>query len=88
MLSSAAGIVGLQHFYLGRWLEGLLDVGLALGWLSALMTGEWTWFLLLLSAAAGHALMATILLLTGNYRDGAGLRVCYPGQRLATRRIG
>jgi hypothetical protein len=37
---------------------------------------------LLLVADFGHSLTTTILLLTGNFRDGEGRLVCYPGQKL------
>jgi TM2 domain-containing membrane protein YozV len=87
VLSSIFGFVGIQHFYLGRWGEGLLDVGLTIGWISALLTGHVLWLLLFLVADGGHVFVVTIMLLTGNYRDGDGLRVCYPGQRLAPRLI-
>jgi TM2 domain-containing membrane protein YozV len=87
-LSSALGWVGAQHFYLGRWAEGLLDVGLTLGWIAAFAAGELLWGVLFLVADLGHALVATILLLTGSYRDGEGRRLCYPGQRLRPRSIG
>jgi hypothetical protein len=34
----------------------------------------------------GHALVVTILLLTGNFRDGEGRLVFYPGQPVRSRR--
>jgi hypothetical protein len=30
-----------------------------------------------------HALVVTIVLFTGNFRDGEGRIVCYPGQKLS-----
>jgi TM2 domain-containing membrane protein YozV len=87
-LSSLLGLIGLQHFYLGRWLEGLVDVGLTFGWVWAAAVGEPLWFGLFLVADIVHAFYTTILLLTGNFTDGDGLRVCYPGQRLGARQIG
>jgi TM2 domain-containing membrane protein YozV len=88
VLSSLLGWMGMQHFYLGRWADGLLDVGLSLGWICAFLLGEPLWGVLLLVTDFGHAMLATILLLIGSYRDGEGLRVCYPGQRLRPRVIG
>ena len=85
-LSAAVGWVGLQHFYLGRWVEGFVDLGLTVGWITALIMGEVTIFLVLLLADIGHALVATILLLIGSLNDGQGRRVCYPGQQLNTTR--
>ena len=87
VLSSLVGFVGLQHFYLGRRLEGLLDVGLTIGWVWSLAVDSWGWFALFVAADGIHALTATILLLTGSYKDGEGRRVCYPGQRLRPRHI-
>ena len=81
--SAVLGLLGAQHFYLGRWGEGLLDVGLSLGWLTAFALGHPLVGGVLLLADMGHALVVTILLLTGRFRDGAGRIVCYPGQRLA-----
>jgi TM2 domain-containing membrane protein YozV len=88
VLSSLLGWMGMQHFYLGRWAEGLLDIGLSLGWICAFLVGEPLWGVLLLVADFGHAMLATILLLIGSYRDGEGLRVCYPGQRLRPTVVG
>ncbi len=87
VLSSIFGFVGIQHFYLKRWGEGLIDLGLTAGWLWAIFAGEGLWLLFFLVADVGHAFVVTIMLLTGSYRDGDGLRVCYPGQRLAGRPI-
>ncbi len=88
VLSSVFGWLGIQHFYLGRWLEGLLDVGLTVGWITCLALDQVLGAVLFAAGDFGHALVATILLLTGSYRDGDGLRVCYPGQRLHPTRIG
>jgi len=81
-LSAVLGFLGAQHFYLGRPLEGLLDVGLGLGALVALFTGHVLLAGLFILLDAGHSLLVTILLLVGRYRDGQGRVVCYPGQRL------
>ncbi len=81
-LSAALGFSGVHLFYLGRVGEGLLDVGLTLGWLFCFATDRPGLAVLLLLADVGHALVVTILLLTGNFRDGAGRLVCYPGQKL------
>lgn len=82
VLSSMVGFVGLQHFYLGRLGEGLLDVGLTLGWIWAFATGHLLPGLVLVVLDATHAFVTTILLLTGNFKDGNGRVVCYPGQQL------
>ena len=32
ILSTPFGFIGLQHFYLGRWAEALLELGLSAHW--------------------------------------------------------
>ncbi|MEE8581573.1 MAG: TM2 domain-containing protein [Myxococcota bacterium] len=82
ILSSLFGFLGIQHFYLGRFGEGLLDVGLSVGWIYAFAVGEPLAGVVLLLLDLAHALTVTIQLFTGNFRDGMGHRVCYPGQKL------
>jgi hypothetical protein len=81
-LSGVFGFIGLQHFYLRRWGEGLLDLGLTAGWLWGFLTGDVIWGAVFLVVDFAHALFVTIALLTGNFRDGSGRLVCYPGQKL------
>jgi TM2 domain-containing membrane protein YozV len=85
-LSAVFGLVGVQHFYLGRHLEGLLDVGLTFGWIVCFAMGEITFALIFVLADVAHSFEVTIRLLTGNFRDGDGRVVCYPGQRLGIHR--
>jgi TM2 domain-containing membrane protein YozV len=85
-LSSVFGFVGVQHFYLGRWGEGLLDVGLSVGWMLSFAHGEIFLGVVLLILDGIHAFAVTIMLLTGNFKDGEGHVVCYPGQRLTIHR--
>lgn len=82
VLSAVLGFVGLQHFYLGRWAEGAIDVGLSVGWIVAFGAGELLLGAAFLVADGAHALATTILLLIGRFKDGEGRVVCYPGQRL------
>ena len=82
VLSSLFGFVGLQHFYLGRVAEGLLDLGLTIGWIWSFATGQALLGFGFLVLDIAHAFTVTIMLLTGNYRDGDGRLVCYPGQKL------
>lgn len=86
ILSSVVGFVGAHHFYLGRWMEGLLDLGLTIAWIYCFSRGEPVLGFVFLVADFGHSLIVTIMLLTGNFRDGAGRRVFYPGQEIANRR--
>ena len=85
ILSGVFGFVGLQHFYLGRWREGLLDLGLTAGWLWGFLTGHVLLGVVFLVVDSAHAFFVTIALLTGSFRDGSGRLVCYPGQKLKTK---
>ena len=86
ILSSVFGFIGVQHFYLGRWFEGAIDVGLSIGWISCFVQGEILLGVAFAAADFIHAFAVTIMLLTGNFRDGAGRVVCYPGQKLTIKR--
>jgi TM2 domain-containing membrane protein YozV len=86
ILSAVFGFVGVQHFYLGRLSEGLLDLGLTFAWLYCFATAQFLLGAAFLIADIVHALAVTIMLLTGNFRDGGGHVVCYPGQRLDVKR--
>ena len=82
-LSAIFGVVGIQHFYLERWAEAILDFALFIATLYLLFTGQWLWAVLMGAVDALHTLIVTIMLLTGSFNDGHGKRVCYPGQKLA-----
>ena len=82
ILSAVFGFVGIQHFYLGRLGEGFLDLGLTFAWLYCFATAQFLLGAAFLVADSVHALAVTIMLFTGNFRDGDGHVVCYPGQKL------
>lgn len=85
-LSGVFGFIGIQHFYLGRWIEGLLDVGLTIGWVTCFfLIGEPAYGALFLMADLAHSFIVSIMLMIGTYRDGRGRLVCYPGQKLPDR---
>jgi len=86
VLSSVVGFVGGHHFYLGRWAEGVLDAGLTVAWVVCFALDQIVLGVLFVVADFGHALVVTILLLTGKFRDGEGRLVCYPGQPVRSRR--
>jgi hypothetical protein len=65
--------------------HGVLDLGLTIGWIYCFAAGKWIFGTVFLVADLAHALVVTIMLLTGNFRDGEGRRVCYPGQQLTSR---
>ncbi len=88
-LSGIFGVLGIQHFYLGRYLHGLADVGLTIAFVACLVGGAVTEDVALLSlgfalllADVVHTLVSTIMILTGNFRDGEGRLLCYPGQQV------
>ena len=82
-LSAIFGVIGIQHFYLERWVEAILDLSAVVATIYLLFTGHIFWAILVAAADALHTLIVTILLLTGSFNDGHGKRVCYPGQKLA-----
>ena len=83
-LSAVFGVVGIQHFYLGRWFEALLDVCLFVATFYFFFSGQILTAILVGLVDAIHTLVVTIMLLAGSFRDGDGRLVCYPGQRLKT----
>jgi TM2 domain-containing membrane protein YozV len=83
-LSAIFGVVGIQHFYLGRLVEATIDLGLFIATIYFFLTGQ-----ILLAFVTGaidaiHTFIVTIMLLTGTFRDGRGRLVLYPGQKLKT----
>ena len=83
-LSAVLGFAGAQHLYLGRPGLFFLDLGLSFGWIVCFAIGETALGATLLLADLLHALIVTIQLLTGTFRDGRGRIVCYPCQKLGT----
>ncbi len=81
-LSAIFGVMGVHHFYLGRYLEGLFDFGLFVATLYFYFTGQLVWAFAFLAVDYLHTFIITIMLLTGSFRDGKGKTICYPGQRL------
>ncbi|MGV6806775.1 MAG: NINE protein [bacterium] len=84
-LSAVFGIVGIQHFYMGRWLEACLDLGLFMLALYFYFQGELLYGVLVFAIDSLHTFIVTIMLLTGSFNDGKGRRICYPGQKLVQR---
>ena len=85
-LSGIFGIIGVQHFYLGRYFLAVTDVALTIGFLVCYVSGDPGLVIIgtiLLILDIAHTLITTIMLLTGSFRDGRGRLICYPGQRLA-----
>ncbi len=85
-LSGIFGVIGVQHFYLGRYVLGVTDVALTLGFLACYFSEDPGLIIIgaiLLILDIAHTLITTIMLMTGSFRDGRGRLICYPGQRLA-----
>ena len=81
-LSAVFGIIGVQHFYLGRYFLGLTDLSLSILALYFFISGQFLYALLFFGLDFFHSLIITIRLLTGSFEDGEGCTVCYPGQEL------
>ena len=87
-LSAIFGLLGIHHFYLGRWLHGLIDLSMTIGAFTLIMIvsvespNAVIAGVLLLAVDIIHTIIITILLLTGSYKDGSGKIVAYPNQKL------
>ena len=83
-LSAIFGVIGIQHFYLGRIVEATIDLGLFIATIYFFVTGQILLAFLTGATDAIHTFIVTIMLLTGSFRDGRGRLVLYPGQKLKT----
>ena len=83
-LSAIFGVVGIQHFYLGRWVEATIDLTLFVGTLYFFFTGQFLLAIVFGAIDGLHTFIVTIMLLTGSFRDGQGRLVLYPGQKFKT----
>lgn len=83
-LSAIFGVVGIQHFYLGRYIEATIDLVLFVATIYFFVTGQIVLAIIVGAVDAIHTFIVTIMLLTGSFRDGSGRLVLYPGQKLKT----
>lgn len=81
-LSAIFGVVGIHHFYLRRYLEGIIDFSLFCVSIYLYTTGHIGWAALTFAIDYLHTFIITIMLLTGSFKDGDGKIICYPGQKL------
>ena len=81
-LSAIFGVMGVHHFYLGRYVEGIFDFSLFVTTLYCYFTGNILWAIAFFIIDSLHTFVITIMLLTGTFKDGKGRFVCYPGQKL------
>ena len=82
VLSGIFGILGIHHFYLGRWLHGMFDLGLSISAFASFVADLPQLGFSLLMVDFIHTVYVTYKLLVGEYRDGKGDMVTYPGQKL------
>jgi len=84
--SGVFGLLGIQHFYLGRYLLGFLDLGLSLGALAFFIYGttvtDYVFGAILFLIDMIHSIYVLVKLLAGEYTDGEGRLVMYPGQKV------
>tara|TARA_B100001059_G_C17393238_1_gene360130 strand:+ start:168 stop:467 length:300 start_codon:yes stop_codon:yes gene_type:complete len=81
-LSGIFGLLGMHHFYLGRWFHGIADFSMTIAGFIFIGTGFDLIGILILGIDVIHTFIVTILLLVGAYKDGEGNVVTYPGQNL------
>ena len=81
-LSSAFGLLGIHHFYLGRWIHGSIDLSMSIAAFILIVAGLDLLGIIILCIDVAHTFVVTILLLVGAYKDGNGDLVTYPGQNL------
>lgn len=83
-ISAIFGILGIHHFYLERWAMGLFDLTLSIGGFYLIWFGSDNLKILgfgLIIIDVIHTFYVTYKLLVGEYADGKGLIVAYPGQK-------
>ena len=84
--SGVFGLLGIQHFYLGRYMLGFLDLGLSVGAFAFIVFGGTTesliFGIILLVIDFIHSIYVLVKLLAGEYEDGEGRLVMYPGQKI------
>ena len=82
ILSGIFGVIGIHHFYLDRWKMGLLDFCLFLCAILLYYTNHILIAGVLFTIDGIHTIIVTYLLLTGQYKDGKGNLIIFPGQKL------
>ena len=81
ILSGIFGLIGIHHFYVGRWKMGILDFGLFACTLIAYIQQQYLIAGLSFAIDLIHTVVVTYLLLVGKYKDGKGNIIAYPGQK-------
>jgi len=81
-LSGVFGLLGIHHFYLGRFFHGLVDLSLTLTGVYFLVGEQEILGWCILAVDYIHTVIVMIMLLIGAYKDSQGKIVTYPGQKL------
>lgn len=79
-LSAVFGVLGIHHFYAGRYWYGLFDLGLSVLVFYHFIIGSFGWAFIFFAIDVVHTFIETIRLLIGSYTDGDGKVIAYPGQ--------
>lgn len=82
ILAGVFGVVGIHHFYVERWGMGLLDFSLFVATVIFYVFGNPLVGVGLFAIDFVHTVIVTYLLLVGQYRDGKGKLITYPGQKI------
>lgn len=82
ILSGIFGVVGIHHFYLRRWAMGIFDFLLFVTTIYFYIDGNFTLALVFLIVDGIHTIFVTYQLMVGQYRDGDGKLITYPGQKV------
>lgn len=82
ILSGIFGLMGIHHFYVERWDMAFLDAGLFVGTFILYLFDFSVYATLLLIVDVVHTVIVTYLLLVGQYKDGEGKLITYPGQKI------
>ena len=70
------GIIGIHHFYVGRWWHGLFDLSLSIGGIALLLYGN-LFGIVLLAIDIIHTVYFMYKLIVNEYRDGSGKLISY-----------
>ncbi|MBD3300162.1 MAG: hypothetical protein GF347_02310 [Candidatus Moranbacteria bacterium] len=81
-LAGVFGILGIHHFYLGKWLMGLFDLSLSIAAFYCLYTNHPLLGFLFLFIDILHSIIVISLLIVGKLKDGKGHLISYPGQKI------
>jgi len=82
ILSGIFGVMGIHHFYVERWGMGMLDFFLFIATMLLYLNHLYVAAGIVFFIDIVHTVIVTYLLLVGQYKDGDGLLITYPGQKL------